>query len=530
MFDIVLILIFSSVPLFFHFNYKINIFLSWEGAYRLYLGQIPYKDFGLPLGFGYWLIPALFFHLFGPYLITLIKAQVFINILSGLAFWSILKSFQVNSGLKTLAVLLYCVSFSFNNFWPWYNHTVIVYQFIGFAFLFHYLRKENQKVFNLQIILSAFFFFLSLFTKQDAGAMGILVGLGIVLFYGYAKNHYKVPLIFLGYLLIFGFLFFLPFKAYRIGYWFNHGQPPHSSRLSILDLLNGILGGSLWIKFYLLLILLIFYTQFLPVIKTIRTNSITLWNYLFLLFTLGILMEALIFQVSSYVPLDNNIFFHSFSFIFILTFIPFTIPFEKRSVFISLALFILFWWSHVLWLYAGGVKNWLAKRGPIITDTSITINTFMIPPKDPSLVPVEKWIPSPFKSFKKIQMPPGTVKGIEKILNMPQAHKSNLKFLNMSELTPLEYELGFIPETGKNIPLWYHRGVGMFSSQTEDYCKKIKNSYYDLVLFEYIPNLNNFFPFKIQDTLRQYYTKVDQFVAPRNPTNQSFIEVYIKKN
>src|SRR5690349_11457840 len=85
-FDIILILIFSAVPLFLHFPYRINIFLSWEGAYRLYLGEVPYKDFGLPMGFGYWIVPAIFFKIFGPYLFTLIKAQFFLNIVAGLSF------------------------------------------------------------------------------------------------------------------------------------------------------------------------------------------------------------------------------------------------------------------------------------------------------------------------------------------------------------------------------------------------------------------------------------------------------------
>ena len=40
---------------------------------------------------------------------------------------------------------------------------------------------------------------------------------------------------------------------------------------------------------------------------------------MFTLLTLGILAEAAIFQVTSYVPEDNNIFFHSFAFVFIFS-------------------------------------------------------------------------------------------------------------------------------------------------------------------------------------------------------------------
>ena len=35
--EIWLIVILASVPLFASFPYRLNIFLSWEGAYRMYL-------------------------------------------------------------------------------------------------------------------------------------------------------------------------------------------------------------------------------------------------------------------------------------------------------------------------------------------------------------------------------------------------------------------------------------------------------------------------------------------------------------
>jgi len=126
--DILIIIAFALVPLFSTFPYRVNIFLSWEGAYRISQGQTPFQDFGLPMGYMFWVVPAFFFKIFGPSLVTLVKAQVFINILSGLAFRSMLKSLQVQPGLRLAGVLLFCLSFSFFNFWPWYNHTVIVYE------------------------------------------------------------------------------------------------------------------------------------------------------------------------------------------------------------------------------------------------------------------------------------------------------------------------------------------------------------------------------------------------------------------
>ena len=47
--EIAIIILLAVVPLFMTFPFRVNIFLSWEGAYRLSEGQIPYKDFGMPI-------------------------------------------------------------------------------------------------------------------------------------------------------------------------------------------------------------------------------------------------------------------------------------------------------------------------------------------------------------------------------------------------------------------------------------------------------------------------------------------------
>src|SRR3954470_5964791 len=81
---------FCFMPLLFNNPYRINIFLSWEGAYRMSIGQMPFRDYSLPMGYGYWVIPAVFFKIFGPTFFSLIKAQVFINFIALLAFRGIL--------------------------------------------------------------------------------------------------------------------------------------------------------------------------------------------------------------------------------------------------------------------------------------------------------------------------------------------------------------------------------------------------------------------------------------------------------
>ena len=69
----------------------------------------------------------------------------------------------------------------------------------------------------------------------------------------------------------------------------------------------------------------------------------------------------------------------------------------------------------------------------------------------------------------------------------------------------------------------------MFNEQLHMYEERIRNNYYDLVLFEYIPDLNNFFPFAIRDALKSYYKQVDDFDAPRSDSRPGTIEVYLRK-
>src|SRR6476619_2326537 len=196
--EIFIIVLLACIPLFASFPDRVNIFLSWEGAYRLSQGQVPYKDFGMPLGYMFWVVPALFMKVFGTEMLTLVKAQVFINIISGLAFRSILKSLNVQPGVRLLSVLLYCLSFSFFNFWPWYNHTVIVYEFVALAFLLRYIFQKPIQYNWLWLVGSAFFVVCSFLTKQDGGGLAFVLCFTLLLVHCLYEKKWRALLIFLG--------------------------------------------------------------------------------------------------------------------------------------------------------------------------------------------------------------------------------------------------------------------------------------------------------------------------------------------
>ncbi|MBS1664290.1 MAG: hypothetical protein JST68_24810 [Bacteroidetes bacterium] len=532
--EVAVIVVLALVPLFIHLPYRVNIFLSWEGAYRISEGQLPFRDFGIPLGGMYWMIPALFFKIFGPNLATLIKAQVFINILSGLAFRSILKSLSVGKSIRLAAVALFCLSYSFFNFWPWYNHSVIVYELIALSFLLRWIMGSAVagRYHWLNLVAAAFFTACSFLTKQDGGGVAVMLALVLLAVNGWMTRKWLPVLVFAGSFAVLFLLLVAPYLSHGFGYWFNHGQPPHSARVSAFDFIAEFFGASQWIKFYFFIIVLLALIRYreLSVLKSDPAGVFTV------LLTLGILGEAAVLQVTSYTPPDNNIFFHSFAFACILSQISAMLPvrIDRPVVTVLMVAGIFLWWSDVWWKYTQRlVGSFAPKNGAAVSPTGenvINKDTYMINTDTARDVPTDKWVECGLPAFRKITMPEPTAAGIQRLMKMDIIKSGKeLKVLNMSELTPLAAEIPYKLERNSQLPLWYHLGVGMFNRQADTFETRIRDRYYDVILFEYIPTLNNFYPFRVRDSLRLHYPQVDSFPAPRRGLEtQGVIEVFVK--
>lgn len=506
-------------PLFFELSYQINLYMIWEGAYRLSLGELPYKDFGIPMGVCSWLVPALFFKLFGPSLFSLAKAQAFMNIVSGLSFRWILVNNGTNFYTRFLSIFIFSLTFILGLYWPQYNHTVIIFQLVALGFLFHYFTHTHQKFSLVFLVASAFFFTVGFFTKQDGGALGLLIGIILVAIHAFQLRTAKPAIIFAITVVALFLLFILPFLKYEFGYWFNYGQAPHYARVSIRDLLRVNMEESRWEKFYFIGVLLVFYVQW-------RKGTLTQMSFLFTLLILGILVQAMIYQVTSYVPKDNNFFFHAFACAFILVQMQNSGWYKSRLTFTILLILVSFWWSEKYWKYADKV---LAKTlfKPSNKDV-VSINTYILqPPECNFYADLSTWKNSPLHSFKHIRMPESTVIGMNRLITLIEQVRSSKEpvVLNMSELTPLAVEANFKLETG---PLWFHLGVGMFDHELNQFLTRIDGQYYDVVVFEHLPLLNNFYPFSIREKLSQQYSLVDSFEAPRI-VYPGTIEVYVSR-
>lgn len=529
--EIALIVILAAVPLFVSFPYRVNIFISWEGAYRISEGQTPFRDFGTSLGGMYWMIPAFFFKIFGPQLITLVKAQFFINVVSGLAFRSILKSCKVQYGIVFIAVVLYCFSFSFFNFWPWYNHSVIIYEFVGLAFLLKGINSTNVRSGYIWLILAALFTTFSFLTKQDGGGMAFMICNVLLVYIAFLEKRWLSLVTFIASFVIFFLIITQVIFSGGFSYWFNHGQAPHTARISVAEILEEFFSSSQWIKFYLFLILLIIIGRFAKWKFWLQQKH----EMLFLLLVICILGEAAIFQVTSYTPPDNNIFFHSFAIAYLLHAFALggMISFNGLKNVLLGAFGVMIWWSSIYWKYLQRMVDRVFPADTEVVSASgenvVNRKTYMLN-KDTTEIPMSEWTFTNLKSFEKIYMPAPTVEGIERLMNMPLIKDKTkpLSVLNMTELTPLAVEIPYELESNQAYPLWYHLGVSMFNKEAEMFEQRIAALQYDLILFEEIPNLNNFFPFRTLDYLNKYYRKVDSFMAPRRGDTKGTIYVFVR--
>lgn len=505
--ELLIVSFFCFIPLTFNNPYRINIFLSWEGAYRMYLGQVPFRDFSLPMGYGYWVIPALFFKIFGPYFYSLIKAQVLVNLISIFSFRSILKVLNVPPVVILFSVLVYCFSYVSFNFWPWYNNMVIAFELVAIYFALRLVFTGPGWRFWLYAVLTGFFAFFSIWTKQDAGGMGLMIIYGILTYDAWVDRSARKLLAFTGSWVFFALVFILPVLQYDFLYWFNYGQPPHQSRLVLLNFLNEILGWAYWEKFFFLVIVLF-------VIDKVRAGQTFFQNkreVLFAFICLAMIMQAWIIPVTSPVPEKNEVFFFGFGVAYLFTNLRLNIDFSRWYHAALTLVLISFWWAGIYWR---NIQRVISKKPNVVERNEEKARHHYRLAKE-------------FKTMERLFLAESTLEGIHKIkdLEIVKKKKGDLRVLNMSELTSLACEIPFTPPV--NQPMWYHQTVSIWQKEVDEFCDRIRNKEYDLVIFETVSpkEVINFFPMDVKECLMQNYKHEFTFLAPRHP-EESYIDVF----
>lgn len=502
--DFLLAVPFLILPLLISLPYRVNIFLSWEGAYRLYLGQIPFEDFGLPMGFGYWLLPTLFFKIFGPTFLSLIKAQAFINMISLVSLRGILYNLKVKPFAVTLALFVFSLTYVLYNFWPWYNHSVVVFEMVAFYFITAYNPDKRKQRNLLTLFLAGFFTFLSFFTKQDAGALCFLICLFLMVYYAILDKKISPPLFYLFSFVVVGALFIAPFINSGFTYWFNLGQEPHNSRICISTLFDILFSQSLLEKIYLLLIIGGLFLTFGSWKEFLQNRIVFTCSII----SIAMILQSMVTRATSPLPTDHMNYYHTFAFVGIAP----LLPWEKwnKTIFSPVLIIILLGllFSDGYWKYVSGFLSKPSKETLTIQNTN-------------------PWIRSKQHTMRNVTMPADTQQGIDRLLALPFLKKKNLQVLNMSELTSLAKEIGYLPPI--NQPLWYHLNIGMFQREVDEFKVMVKNKNYDVVIFERIPSLTEFYPSEVWQELKTNYIQIDTFLAPRK-LEDSYIDVFVNPN
>lgn len=503
------VIVFAIFPLFAPLPFRIHLDLPWEGAYRLYLGQVPYKDFGMPLGLGFFIMPYFCFLVFGPTLKSLLISQVIVTILSAWVLRKIVLKLNFSVSVAFLVTFIYCLSYTFIYFWPWYNNTAITYQFVSILFLLYAFEKETFKKRFLYYTLAAFFTFLTFFTKQDYGGLALLLNIALVVIYAlHSKNYIDVPFfVFEVVQVVFIVIVFL-YKT-DFSYWFNYGQVPHESRLSLFKILDEIFQNSTWEKFYILVLMIHLYVVFVQ-----NKKWPSLKESLFYLLVLGIVCEALITKTTSGNSTGNTTYYHAFGVLLLLYVSAKYIQLNSLFSILILMSFSFIWFSGDYWKYLNRIFPRSENTKNVLADTS------------KSEVQHVNWVTCDIPVFSKVKMPEETIQGLKdskEIYNSMKLVSPNI--LNMTEVTMLAYDWQYIPQ--KNSPLWFHVGVGMFQKQIDEFNRNIRSQTYDMVLFEEVPHLDNFFPSACFTELKKNYKLRLKFLAP-NKDHDSYIYVFTK--
>lgn len=163
----------------FQIKFGNDLVIILEGGYRVLLGQLPYRDFFIPIGPVTFYLQAFFENLVGPNLHSFaLHNTVLISILAVFIYPFASKRWAAPANIL-LCILFF---FSFNELGhPWYSQMPYFFLLMNIMVLFRVLDKK--KLPGTVLVVSSVLASLSFFSKQDVGLLHLfLLGLFFIFF------------------------------------------------------------------------------------------------------------------------------------------------------------------------------------------------------------------------------------------------------------------------------------------------------------------------------------------------------------
>ena len=430
---------------FFFRDYSI----IFEGGLRILHGQVPYRDFYLPLGPITLYIQAFFEWIVGPNAKSMILHAAVVNsiILSSFFIWA--RKSVGNTVALALALLLHFFYYGVTVN-PWYTHTAIFFYLFAQIIIWKYLQAE-QEIPIYKLIACGLFLSMSIFSKQDVGMLGAIFVTTQLFFF--SSKRFKETAIYFGAFLITMVLFVLYYNFLGdFGYWFNYGQEPHTPRLGRLA---GLFVKEMAEDFRWHLILI------LPVIF-ICLKDFSKKTFLNLYIIFGLSAFSLIISQTSGQPRWTVFFVAPFIAVFLMQFFL-----ENKKIIVDekgkfLIRCLIFWIM-------------VAYTCPIVKKNLHPLTFFL----------KKSYTKLTDSSYAGMSFPPEIIEGINKIkheLKNKQGINNKNWFLNMSSYTFLYADLGIEPP--RNTHLWYHHDVTLFDKDYQDFKQRLREKPFEYILLQ----------------------------------------------
>jgi hypothetical protein len=436
-------LLFVSAALLMHllmFNRNLIYFrdysIIYDGASRILSGEIPYQNFGLPVGPITFLLSAIFLKISGGYWESLYFAQYVFNCIVILCILGICNQLKVDFFTKIIcclsAVLFHLIFLTH----PWYNSMAVV-----FLFLAQYLILGGGNLFQF---LAGFSSALAILSKQDIGLM-LAISCLFEIYIFYDHDRFKNYFLFLIGFITVVIALFLTYSIDGPLYWINFGQ-------------HGGVSRNLFQN---------------------QPTALTFFGIFFTLYGLKLhkkiyLVSGLITSISSISINTSGLYFTHYYYIFPVILIATSLFKEKSkiryaSLFLSIYLLVSPLKSDIYL-----IQNFISNN----PEHYLFNSRLMI--SSSNLSDMKKCS----KKLRGVLSPVETcelINDIEYLIAIGKLPK-NGSILNLSELRVLNTLISYKAPAGH--PLWYDEGITLYPRETLQLEAELNSGLFDLILFQ----------------------------------------------